>query len=233
MTDKVIAQKDYESSVIIRHAKNAKHISLRIDGTIRQGVLVLPPNISEEEGLEFAKKNKKWLNEQIARLPPFVPFHDGVSIPFRGKPLIVRHGGNTRGLVKFDGDRLIVFGRQEHFRRRLTDWLKSQARCEIGKLVTNKSSKIGCKAGRIAIRDQKGRWGSCSSNGNLAFSWRLIMAPSFVLDYVVAHEVAHLVEHNHSRAFWNVVRSLTNHTDGGRIWLKHEGLQLHRYGKKV
>ncbi|MBH73934.1 MAG: hypothetical protein CMM57_09815 [Rhodospirillaceae bacterium] len=98
-------------------------------------------------------------------------------------------------------------------------------------LIKNKSLEIGCKAGRIAIRDQKGRWGSCSSNGNLAFSWRLIMAPSFVLDYVVAHEVAHLVEHNHSRAFWNVVRSLTNHTDRGRIWLKHKGLQLHRYGK--
>lgn len=233
MTDKIIAQKDCESSVIIRHAVNAKRISLKLDATIRQGVLVLPPNISEKEGLEFARKNKEWLNEQIARLPPVVPFHDGVSIPFRGKQLIVKHGGSTRGLVKFEGDRLIVFGRQEHFRRRLTDWLKNQARCEIGRLVTKKSLKIGCKAGRVSIRDQKGRWGSCASNGNLAFSWRLIMAPRFVLDYVVAHEVAHLVEYNHSSAFWHVVRSLTNHTDRGRIWLKHEGIQLHRYGKQI
>tara|TARA_B100001093_G_C26753359_1_gene982217 strand:+ start:674 stop:1369 length:696 start_codon:yes stop_codon:yes gene_type:complete len=231
MTDKIIAQKDYESSLMIRHAANAKRISLKIDATIRRGVLVLPPNISEQEGLEFAKKNKKWLNEQIARLPPLVPFHDGVSIPFRGKQLIVRHGGTTRGLVAFERDQLIVFGRQEHFQRRLTDWLKDQARCEIGRLVTDKSLTIGYKAGRISIRDQKGRWGSCASNGNLAFSWRLIMAPDFVLDYVVAHEVAHLAEHNHSRAFWNIVRALTNHTDRGRIWLKHEGLQLHRYGK--
>tara|TARA_Y100001933_G_scaffold261532_1_gene316445 strand:- start:319 stop:1014 length:696 start_codon:yes stop_codon:yes gene_type:complete len=231
MTDRIIAQRDYKSSLTIRHATNAKRISLRIDATIRQGVLVLPPNISEQEGLEFAKKNKKWLEEQIARLPPLVPFHDGVSIPFRGKQLTVRHGGATRGLVEFERDQLLVFGRPEHFQRRLTDWLKDRARCEIARLVADKSSKIGCKAGRISIRDQKGRWGSCASSGNLAFSWRLIMAPDFVLDYVVAHEVAHLAEHNHSRAFWNIVRSLTNYTDRGRIWLKHEGHQLHRYGK--
>ena len=231
MIDKNFEHKAFESPLMIRHAPNAKRISLRIDATTRQGVLTLPPNVSEQEGLEFAKKNKKWLNEQIARLPPLVPFHDGVSIPFRGKHLIVRHCGTKRGLVAIKRDQLIVFGRQEHFQRRLTDWLKGQARQEISRLVTDKSLKIGCKAGRISIRDQRGRWGSCASNGNLAFSWRLIMAPDFVLDYVVAHEVAHLAEHNHSRQFWNIVRLLTNHTDRGRIWLKQEGLALHRYGK--
>ena len=231
MIDKNFEHKAFESPLMIRHAPNAKRISLRIDATIRQGVLTLPPNVSEQEGLEFAKKNKKWLNEQIARLPPLVPFHDGVSIPFRGKHLIVRHGGTKRGLAAIKRDQLIVFGRQEHFQRRLTDWLKGQARQEISRLVTDKSLKIGCKAGRISIRDQRGRWGSCASNGNLAFSWRLIMAPDFVLDYVVAHEVAHLAEHNHSREFWNIVSLLTNHTDRGRIWLKQEGLALHRYGK--
>jgi len=86
------------------------------------------------------------------------------------------------------------------------------------------------KLGRITLRDTRSRWGSCAANGNLSFSWRLVLAPVEVLDYVVAHEVAHLVHHNHSPAYWAVVRELVPEADGLRRWLKTNGPRLHLYG---
>lgn len=231
MTKEITETGNITKHLIFRHSKKAKRVSLRIDPIIQKGVLILPMDASVQEGLALAKKHENWLRKQVNNLPPLMSFSEGNFIPFKGKRMIIKHGGNTRGLVKIRGNQLLVFGRIEHLQRRLTDWLKSQARSEITQLVTDKSSMIGLKPGRIFIRDQKSRWGSCAYNGNLSFNWRLIMAPNFVLEYVVSHEVAHLLEHNHSCAFWDIVESITDYKKQGRDWLKREGLQLHRYGR--
>ncbi|HAA90872.1 MAG: hypothetical protein CMM48_06460 [Rhodospirillaceae bacterium] len=219
-----------ELPLVIRRSARARRISLKIDTKARQGILVLPVGISEIEGLDFAEQHREWLNRQLAELPIPIPFADGATIPFLGNETVIQHGGQCRGIVEVGEKSLTVFGRPEHLARRLTDWLKRQARTEISRLVAEKSAQLGRKAGRITIRDQKTRWGSCAVSGNLTFNWRLILAPKFVLDYVVAHEVAHLAEHNHSANFWAIVATLTEHSEPGRAWLRRHGSELHRYG---
>ena len=89
---------------------------------------------------------------------------------------------------------------------------------------------LGVKVKRLSIRDQSSRWGSCTSAGSLSFSWRLILAPPYVLDYLAAHEVAHLVEMNHSARFWRVVGRVCGHVERAKTWLDTHGNDLHRYG---
>ena len=127
-------------------------------------------------------------------------------------------------------NRIVVSGRAEHLARRLRDWLRREALAAIAPLARAKSTLLDRAHGRISIRNQKSRWGSCSAKGNLSFNWRLILAPDDVLDYVVAHEVAHLAQANHSPAFWAVVDRLTPHGCYGRRWLKQHGGALFRYG---
>ena len=129
-----------------------------------------------------------------------------------------------------DGGRLIVSGERGFFARRVRDWLKREARRRIAGLAHAKAARIGRTVARVSVRDQQSRWGSCSAMGNLNFSWRLILAPAGVLDYVVAHEVAHLEEPNHSARFWQLVDTLTNHAAFGRSWLRSHGPGLHAYG---
>jgi predicted metal-dependent hydrolase len=114
--------------------------------------------------------------------------------------------------------------------RRVADWLKRQARAAIAERVAETAARIDASYGRIAIRDTKSRWGSCAAGGNLNFSWRLVLTPAFVFDYVVAHEVAHLKEHNHGPGFWRLVDQLTPETERARAWLNSFGAGLHRLG---
>jgi predicted metal-dependent hydrolase len=221
---------DADIPVIIRRSPRARRISLKIDSHNHTAVLVLPHFVSESDGLRFAAQHRQWIQAQLQDLPKLIPFADGAVIPVRGEDFRITHRDRGRGIVEITESALSVFGRPEHLARRLKDWLKREARNDINPLVIAKSLKLGKVAGRISIRDQRTRWGSCSANGNLSFNWRLILAPPFVLEYVVAHEVAHLAEHNHSKAFWRHVGDLTEFAHDGREWLRREGTTLHRYG---
>ena len=128
------------------------------------------------------------------------------------------------------GNEIIVGGRVEHLSRRLKDWLKKNARSQISTKVVEKTAIINERAGRITLRDTRSRWGSCGPTGNLNFSWRLIMAPAYVLDYLVAHEVAHLIHRNHDDDFWGLTKKLSNHMDDAHEWLEEKGKTLHSYG---
>jgi predicted metal-dependent hydrolase len=125
---------------------------------------------------------------------------------------------------------LSVSGHFEHAPRRLENWLRKRAAEAIRARVDSHCESLGLSCRRIGVRDQKSRWGSCSSNGNLSFSWRLIMAPPHVLDYVAAHEVAHLREMNHSPRFWALVRRAVPEYEKAQGWLKANGQELHCYG---
>jgi predicted metal-dependent hydrolase len=123
-----------------------------------------------------------------------------------------------------------VPGKPEHVARRATDWLRKQAAIDLELACARYASAMDVKVRRIAIRDQKSRWGSCSSSGDLSFSWRLILAPPIVLDYVAAHEVAHLLEMNHSPRFWRHVLKHCPHARDAKNWMRLHGSDLHRYG---
>ena len=214
----------------IRRSARARRILLRIDRNARRAELVLPPGASVAEGRAFAEKKALWLRNRLALLPEGIPFAPGATVPVLGTDRLLVHAPEARAGVVLDGSRLIVSGRRAFFDRRVRDWLKAEARRRIAGLAHAKAARIGRTVARISVRDQQSRWGSCSAAGNLNFSWRLILAPADVLDYVVAHEVAHLAEPNHSDRFWRLVDTLTDHAAFGRSWLRSNGPGLHAYG---
>lgn len=217
--------------VKIRRHTRAGRMSLRIDQQDGSIVLTLPPHLATRHGLAFAMSKADWLAARLAALPANIPFADGIALPLLGVPHRLRHDPDGRGVVWVAEGEIHVAGHAEHFDRRLTDWLKRRAREEITARALPMAASLGRPVGSIRLKDTRSRWGSCSSRGDLAFSWRLLLAPAEVLAYVVAHEVAHLSEMNHSAAFWRLVDDLVADAETARAWLKRNGAQLHRYGR--
>ena len=226
----VLTLADRRVSLVYRINKRARRIILRFDHGEGHIVVVLPRRATVEQGRRFALLNKGWISERLDLLPEPVPFRPGRYIPFTGVMHRIRHLPQSRGLVWQAYDEIHVAGRPEHVTRRVEDWLKREARREIERRARAKAELIGKRITGITIRDPKSRWGSCSPRGQLSFSWRLILAPRHVLDYVVAHEVAHLRELNHGPRFWKLTAELTRDVEGAREWLNRHGASLHRYG---
>jgi hypothetical protein len=217
-------------NVTVRRNPRARRLYLRIDPVRADVVLVLPRGVGLQEGLRFAHDRRGWLAGRLAAMPPPTPFVDGAAIPLLGEDVIIRHEPLGRGGVARHGNELRVAGRSEHLARRVRDWLRAQARAELAARSRALAARVGRQVARVRISDPKSRWGSCSSRGGLSYSWRLVLAPPEVLDYVVAHEVAHLVEHNHGRGFWALVDTLAPGAQTARAWLLRHGSALLRYG---
>jgi hypothetical protein len=147
-----------------------------------------------------------------------------------GQPHVIVHDPAARRGVWRDAGVIRVSGFAEHLPRRVRDFLKREARAMLTERAHDKAGRLDRPIARISLRDTRSRWGSCSSDGGLSFSWRLILAPEEVLDYVVAHEVAHLMHHDHGAKFWALVTDLTPSVDAPRQWLRAHGPELHRYG---
>lgn len=221
--------------VTVRRHRRARRYTLRIHATRREAILSMPMRGSLAEAKDFAQRHGGWLAERLRRLPDGVTFVDGATLPLRGEVVRISHRPRSRGTVWCecgdDGANLLcVAGDAAHTARRVKDFLKREARREIAAAVKRYAETLGVDFKRISIRDQSSRWGSCNSDGVLSFSWRLILAPPFVLDYLAAHEVAHLVEMNHSHRFWQVVARVCPEMERAKAWLNAHGNDLHRYG---
>lgn len=220
--------------VRLRANTRARRMILRAETAPADGragvVVTLPAGVSAAAALEWAGTQTAWIRRQLDKLPDRVPFEPGQLIPLGGIDHLIRHAPEARRGVWAVGGAIHVSGRPEHLPRRLGDWLKREARRRVAECAAAKTAALGIPHGRISIRDPKSRWGSCAAGGNLNFSWRLVLTPEFVFDYVVAHEVAHLKEHNHGPGFWQLVDTLTRETERARAWLNAYGAQLHRYG---
>src|SRR5262249_10815365 len=196
----------------------------------RSGVVVtLPPRVSRSEALDFVRKSSRWIGERLKSEPADRPLRPGEEIVIRGERRRIAHSGSRRGTVALTQAGRLFSGQSAHLARRLVDWLKAQAKQDLLAASEFYAAAMGVKFHRLSVRDQKSRWGSCSSDGTLSYSWRLILAPPFVLDYVAAHEVAHLKHMNHSRNFWRLV--LTHCPNAGRAksWLTAHGAELQAY----
>ena len=213
----------------VRRSPRARRMALHLDPASGDVVLVLPTRSNLSQGLRFAEANSGWIAERVARLPPAVALVDGARLPYLGAGVRVRHRPETRGGVWREGDEICVSGAAEHLPRRLRDWLKRQARAELGLRAHAAAARLGKSIVRVSVRDMRSRWGSCTSKATLGFCWRLIMAPEAVVDYVVAHEVAHLAEMNHGPRFWALVRKLAPGMDEAQAWLRQHGPALLRY----
>ena len=228
--------------IVTRINLRARRISLRLDPAEGCIVLVRPRGVSARAAARFAVEKRYWIEDRLADLPPRIAFRDGVSLPFLGVDHVIRHAPEARrGVWREDGV-IFVSGGPEHLSRRVTDWLKAEAKSLIGPRARNMAAALGCKVTRVSVRDTRSRWGSCSADGKLSFSWRLILAPETILTYVTAHEVAHLKYLDHSSAFWRTVsEALAAYSETNakaevttpalaREWLHRSGAALHAYG---
>jgi predicted metal-dependent hydrolase len=222
---------DLGAPVAIRISARARRISLRVLAAGRGIELVLPRGVGAAAGLKFLDGNRGWVAARIAAQPEATPFVEGAVVPVRGVPhRICREGDAAAPPVAIRDGEIRVKGDPAHVARRVRDHLMSLARSELSSRARDCAARIGRKIGRVGVRDPKSRWGSCSSKGDLSFSWRLVLAPDSVIDYVVAHEVAHLIEMNHSPRFWRLVETLAPDTEGPRAWLRRHRLGLLAYG---
>lgn len=213
-----------------RRSARARRVSLRIDPCGGAVIVTLPLRAGRGAGVALLMSHANWVTDRLAALPDIVRFENGASVPINGVPLTIRHAPQARGGVWIEGAVLHVSGAPEFLRRRVLDFLRAEARRRLSVQATAKAALIGSPVRRVSVKDTRSRWGSCTSDGSLAFCWRLIMAPPFVQDYVVAHEVAHLRHMNHGKRFWALVEKLTPHTEAGVKYLRGEGSRLLRIG---
>ena len=197
-------------------------------------IMTLPKRTTQAEALRFAHASKAWVLKNISTRMPALAFEEGVAVPFRGEIYTLICPGGRRGLVQLDqvAKTIIVPGDSAHINRRLTDWFKQQAIKDLTLASEHYATAMGVEYSALSVRDQSSRWGSCSAARALSYSWRLILAPRHVLDYVAAHEVAHICEMNHGPRFWRLVLTHCRQAKEARSWLKHDARDLHRYGVK-
>src|SRR5882757_3472319 len=222
-------------SVRVRRHRRARRYTLRIHPSDREAILTMPPRGTIADAKDFAQRHGGWIAARLGRLPKAAPFLAGTVVPLRGVAHRIVHRAGQRGTVwteiRESGERILcVAGGGEHAERRVQDFLKREARKDLQKASTSYAQARCVKVRRLSIRDQSCRWGSCTTAGSLSFSWRLVLAPPYVLDYLAAHEVAHLVEMNHSPRFWRVVAKVCGHGERAKTWLDTHGNDLHRYG---
>lgn len=207
----------------------AKRLTLRIQPGDRGLKVTVPPGMAQAEIDRFLVRQEDWLTHKIAAMPDRPQVRPGIKLPIGGVNHLIVHRpgrGVTQVRTGNDGVELVVRGAPEHLPRRVADYLKKKAKTEIEPLVAKHALAVGRRAKSIRYKDTVSRWGSCSSEGNLSFSWRIAMAPPRVLNYLVAHEVAHLREMNHGPKFWALCEELCPDTKRCKTWLKRNGSKL-------
>jgi hypothetical protein len=228
-----------DAPVEVRRHPTAQRMTLRVSRTQRAVILTMPIACDLAAADKFISLHIEWVRERLGSMPGPIPFGDGTSIPLRGiAHRLVFAGSRPQARPVEIGSAageplLVVSGWTEHAPRRLLDWLVDEARRDLEARVAFHTGRLGLKARTVTVRDQTSRWGSCSTTGALSFSWRLVMAPPLVLDYVAAHEVAHLAEMNHGPRFWTLVRWTFPEMDEAKRWLHVYGMDLHRYGART
>jgi predicted metal-dependent hydrolase len=248
-----------QAQVRWRRSARAVRVSLRIDARSASVVVTLPPRAGRRQGMALLSVHAAWVTERLAALAPHLPLVPGATVQLGGAPHVLRHQpgdmgpephgdmepaphgdigpaphGDMRrephGAAWLEPGVIVVGGTAAAVARRTTEFLQAEARRRIGLCARRHAALLGVQPRGIRLKDTRSRWGSCAPDGMLAFSWRLVMAPDWVLDYVVAHEVAHLQELNHSDRFWLLVAGLTPHRGAAVAWLKAHGPGLLRVG---
>ncbi|KOF15452.1 hypothetical protein AC244_23270 [Ensifer adhaerens] len=215
----------------IRQNSRATRMTLRIEPGGRALKLTIPQGLADREVTAFLNRHQGWLMTKLARFSGESQLEEGGSILIRGVAHRIERTGKIRGLTEtvIVGDDAIlrVSGGEEHLRRRIVDFLKKEARHDLDRLVAVYAGRIGRRPKSLSLKDTRSRWGSCSADGALSFSWRIVMAPPKVIAYLAAHEVAHLQEMNHGPDFWALCEKLCPDTNDAKRWLRRNGTMLH------
>lgn len=214
--------------VRVIRSRTAKRLTLRIDEKEHCPVLTVPKHCSQKQICRFLEDNRDWVVNMMAKLPKGKKFENGDEFWLWGKKYVIVHSSKQRG-VKTEDEQLLIGGEKEFLHKRMCDFLKKQALKKLSDLAVEKAKILNVRITSIVVKDTKSRWGSCSTLGNINFNWRIVMAPLFVIEYLVCHEVCHLKHPNHSSDFWKEVEQLCPDYQEGRKWLKIKGKELYKY----
>lgn len=212
--------------VALRRSVRARRLSLRVSRVDGRVTLTLPPRTPLREGIAFAESRADWLRGHLAQMGGEERAELGGTILYEGRPLPLIAAPVRRATLTDAG--LLLPDAPEKTAAQVGAFLKTRARDRLAQASDLYAARLGRRYGKITLRDTRSRWGSCTSQGDLMYSWRLIMAPPAVLDYVAAHEIAHLAQMDHSPAFWAVVEQLYPDHAACRRWLRTHGETLHR-----
>lgn len=213
--------------LILRRSARARRISLRISQLDGRVTLTLPARVPEREALAFAQEKEAWIRKHLDARDADVVATAGAVVPIGGQLHEVVQGNGRR--VVLDAGRVAVPGPADLIGKRLGSHLRALARARLAEASDHYARRLGREYTALTLRDTRSRWGSCTAQGRLMYSWRLILAPPAVLEYVAAHEIAHLAQMNHSPAFWAEVTRIYGDYKAPRAWLRAEGSGLHRY----
>lgn len=216
------------ASIRWRRSARATRVALKIDPQAGAIVITLPPRGSRRAGLALLRGHEEWVAARLAALPAPLKIMAGATIPVCGEPHLIVHDPSHRGSATIMDAKILVAGQPEFLARRVRDALNELAIEQFSRRATDKADQIAAVPRLIRVRETSSRWGSCTADGTLMFSWRLVMAPDFVQDYVIAHEVAHLHHMNHAAAFWSLTDRLTRHRLAASAWLIRQGPGLLR-----
>ncbi len=208
----------------------ARRVSLKISPREAAVIITLPMRAARRAGMALLNEHAAWVTQRLAAIAPAQALAPGATVPIGDVEHPIIHAPDRRGAVLLENGAVVVTGAAEFLPRRVADFLRAEAGRRIAVAVGPHAEALGVKPRAIRLKDTQTRWGSCAANGTIAFSWRLVMAPGWVLDYVVAHELAHLRELNHSARFWALVEARTPHRDAATAWLRANGARLLRVG---
>ncbi len=230
MTPDAQASSSCNPPVVWRRSARARRVSLRIDARTGAVVLTLPTRASRTAGMALLSDHAAWIADRLAALPAPLALADGTTLSIGGVAHRIRHVPLGRGGAWLEGGELLVSGGAEFLSRRVATFLRAEARRRFSAMALEVGRGAGLQPRRVVIKDTRTRWGSCTADGTVMLSWRLLLAPEAVQRYVVAHEVAHLRHMNHGERFWALVRELTPHRAMAEAWLRNSGAGLQRVG---
>ena len=220
--------------VAVRIHPRARRLKLRLDEKRDFLLLTCPPRSSRRAALDWAAEQKAWVESQLANRQAGSPLDPGCAIPFQGMDLVLcwdEHGPRS---PRIEGEALTAGGPRDGFARRIEAWLRERARDCLSADTVEAALKAGVTVRRVSIGDAGSRWGSCSASGSIRYNWRLVLAPTEVRKWVVAHEVAHRVHMNHGPAFKALERQLFDgDADAARLALRRIGPGLKRIGRSI
>lgn len=217
----------------VKISPKAKRLALRLDSHARRINLVIPKRASLKKAYEFAELNQNWIHDKISALPEPVPFINGAAIPLMGKKyrLTIEKSAEKRTRIDILSDTIRVVTSIDDCAPRINRTLRQYAEENLRLLSIDKATKLDRELKSFCVRDMKSRWGSCSKDGRMTLSWRLVFAPTEAIDYVISHEIAHLVHDNHGPKFWKLCEELSTDYATGKEWMRLNGVNLGRYGK--
>ena len=224
---------DRPQALVVRVNRRAKHLILKVDPYAGEIQVTAPSKRAVPEAIAFARERADWIASQLDEELRARPFEEGMTVPYLGTLHVLERCGRPRAPISVSPGppaRITAGGEKEHLNRRIVEWMKREARMALTERVRRNCAVLEKPLPRIRVRDTKTRWGSCTSDGTISFSWRLIMAPPWIIDYVAAHECAHLVHMNHSPAFWRKVAFLGANARAAENWFNANGARLFSYG---